>query len=57
MPLIGPSFDAVQLLTLLRQLGYKADVCVVTGPLPAPVMVLEELNRHAGRKDVHLLVV
>jgi hypothetical protein len=57
VPLIGPGFDAVQALTLLRQLNYRLDVCVTTSRLPAPDMVLSELNRHAGRKDVHLVEV
>jgi len=57
VPLIAPGFDAVQALTLLRQLRYDLEVCVTTSPLPAPGMVLSELNRHAGRKDVHLVEV
>lgn len=54
-PLFGPSFDAHQVLERLHGLRFQGTACVLTPHLPAPQMVLEELRRLAGARDLTLM--
>lgn len=43
MPLFGPGFDAIEVLTQLERFGFRGDVIVSTPPLPNSRIVEREL--------------
>lgn len=55
-PLMAEGFEALQVLTLLRQAGYAGDVMVVAPPLPDPRMVERELRAVAPGLRVTLIL-
>lgn len=57
IPLLGPTFDATQMLTRLVGFGYRGHVCAVTPPLPAPKMVEAELRAVARGMDLDLVTL
>jgi hypothetical protein len=56
-PLLGPDFDAVQVIERLDALRFQGSLCVVApASLPAPGLVLREL-RAAGRCTTMLTLI
>ncbi len=57
-PLFGPGFDAIQVIEALDAMGYQGAICVVTDPLPAPDVVLRELQAaNRWRKGLKLIAL
>lgn len=54
-PLFAPTFDAAQMVMLLARLGYKGHACAVSGSLPLPKMVENELRGLARGMTLDLI--
>lgn len=56
-PLFGASFDIIDLVTRLTESGYAGRVVALSGWLPDPETVAEEIRAGAGRMQVEVFAM
>lgn len=56
-PLMGPGFDALDVLCHASMADWRASIGVLSPPLPNHRMVERELKAHSGGLSVNLLIV
>lgn len=54
-PLIGPETDALEVAAHLSDLAWSGELWVLSGPLPAPNVVIRELRRAGPGLKIRLL--
>ncbi|MFN3642252.1 MAG: hypothetical protein ACK4TB_04925 [Gemmobacter sp.] len=55
-PLFGEGFDALQVVERLVTIGYRGRLCCITQPLPAPEVVLRELEAANGGRSLRMVL-